>query len=165
MLFCGLRSFETRGVCYDDVKRTSGGDYMLFIGEGKDTRGGDAEGKSRETFLPDDLERDLRHYTDAHLDGDTSAPVVTVTTRTLRRWVNEYATAMAEKTGDERFLSLSTHDLRRSWAHHLTREATPPVPPRTVQQMGGWEDLATMEEYISIESAESVAESMRGVWG
>jgi integrase len=60
--------------------------------------------------------------------GSTQSPSV-------RRWVKEAAHAVAEQTDDPRWQSVSSHDLRRSWAtYHLVERQ---VDVRTMMSIGG----------------------------
>lgn len=77
-------------------------------------------------------------------DENVERQVVDVTTRTLRRWVRRAAEERAAEEGDERWLHLSTHDLRRTCGH-LTLEAG--VQPSVLMQWGGWEDYQTFKNH------------------
>lgn len=90
------------------------------------------------------------------------APLVDVNPRTLRRWVEKYAEALAEETGDEGWRDLSAHDFRRTWATLLA--GAEEVDPLLVCQWGGWEDLETfLEHYRGAYSPEVQREARESV--
>jgi integrase len=131
-LRCGLRSGEWIDVTPRDVVDTDAG-TMVRVWEGK----GD---KFRETPIPDVLATRIR------VSGEDSPDesVLSVTTRTLRRWVTNTADDLAQATGDAGWRELSTHDLRRTWATSL---ADAEVDPLLALDWGGWEDLETFLEH------------------
>lgn len=77
-------------------------------------------------------------------DGEPGQPVVDVTTRTVRRWVERAAQERAAEKGDDRWLHLSTRDLRRTWGH-LSFEAG--IQPSVLMQWGGWKDYQTFKNH------------------
>jgi len=81
---------------------------MLRVRDGKG-------GKYRETPIPTELATTISTVADVR-EASTSAPLLDVTTRTLRRWVKKCALELVETTDDEGWRYLSFHDLRRTWA-------------------------------------------------
>ena len=128
---CGLRSHEIVKVAPKHVVDTEAG-TMLTVPEGK----GD---KYRETPIPEALAASIRSIGQFR-DAPEDTPVVGKATRTLRRWIQEYRENMAEETDDDRWLYLSTHDLRRTWAGQL---ANADVDETVALRWGGWNDLET----------------------
>jgi len=134
---CGLRSEEVTQITPNDVKNTDAGP-MLIVRAGK----GD---KYRETPIPPGLKMSIDSAAQYRPEPD-DYPVVTsrsdsrgVTTRTLRRWIEDAREELAELE-DDRWRHLTMHDLRRTWATHLKSED---VDALLVCDWGGWEDLET----------------------
>jgi len=159
---CGLRISETLDVCYDDVKRMpDGSGYKLRVKHGKDTTGESDDGKFRETWLPDQLERMMyRHAREQGLDDDE--PLISVTRRTVSNWVTYAAEDAAGATGDEDYLELSSHDLRRQWAQYLLVEQS--INPRVVMSLGGWNEYSSIEPYLHAPTDKHVADEMAGLF-
>lgn len=105
---------------------------MLRVQDGKG-------GKYRETSVPTELATTITTVADVR-DESLSEPVLTVTTRTLRRWVSACGRKLAHETGDNSWHHLSFHDLRRTWATSL---ASSDLDPLVVLEWGGWSDLET----------------------
>jgi integrase len=132
----GLRSEEVTNVTPADVVETDAGP-MLVVRSGK----GD---KYRETPIPADLKREIdaaaqyRPHPDDWPVVTTSSDSRGASTRTLRRWIEDAREELADD--DDRWLHLTMHDLRRTWATHLKSED---VDPMLVCDWGGWEDLQT----------------------
>jgi len=136
---CGLRSEEVTAVTPEDVRDTDAGP-MVIVRDGKG-------GKYRETPIPADLKREIDAAAEFRPHPD-DWPVVTsqsdergVSTRTLRRWMQDARETLAQE--DDRWLHLTMHDLRRTWATHLKSED---VDAMLVCDWGGWEDLETFLE-------------------
>ena len=109
---------------------------MLRVRDGKG-------GKYRETPIPTELATTISTVADVR-EASTSAPLLDVTTRTLRRWVKKCALELVETTDDEGWRYLSFHDLRRTWATSL---ASSDVDPLVVLEWGGWADLETFLDH------------------
>jgi integrase len=136
---CGLRSQEVVDVTPEDVRDTDAGP-MLIVRDGKG-------GKYRETPIPADLKREIDAAAEYRPHPD-DWPVVTsqsdsrgVSTRTVRRWIEDARDTLAAE--DQRWRHLTMHDLRRTWATHLKSED---VDALLVCDWGGWEDLETFLE-------------------
>lgn len=137
-LRCGLRSIEIVQVTPDDLATGPAG-TMLRV------RPAAAKGdKYRETPIPPELETTIRTVDDVR-EEPSDAPLVGMTTRTLRRWVDRYATEAAGQYDDDGWRDLSAHDFRRTWATLLA--GAEEVDPLLVCQWGGWDDLETFLEH------------------
>jgi integrase len=157
--FVGLRAFEIPQVQPRHVKRRAGGDHFrLRVPEGKDTRTG--EGEPRDAYLPADVERDLYQYQrDRDLDDDD--PYVDLTPGGVRAAVRRTADAAAERTGDEDFRDVSSHDLRRRFAQRLLVDEG--MNPRVVMAVGGWSSFQAIEPYLNAPSPDVVDEAFASV--
>ena len=157
--FVGLRAFEIPQVAPDHVRRVDDGEhYRLRVPEGKDTRTG--EGEPRNAYLPASVERDLYQYArDEQLDdGD---PYVDLTPGGVRAAVRRTADAAAERTGDDDFEDVSSHDLRRRFAQRLLVDHG--MNPRVVMAVGGWSSFGAIEPYLHAPTDEVVNRAFDGV--
>lgn len=163
MLRCGLRSEETTTVTPGDVQRGNDGESWFIEVEGKNTRGG--EKTRREVWLPEDVEQRLfRFKQERGIDDDE--PYLDVAPRTIQNWVtNESgrgaADVLAEKTGEDDWQHVSSHDLRRHWAHHHLVEER--VPVRVMMAIGGWSSYSAIEPYLTEPSENNIIEAMSSV--
>ncbi|MFP9059627.1 tyrosine-type recombinase/integrase [Natrialbaceae archaeon A-chndr2] len=133
---CGLRSHEILEVSPENVVDTDAG-TMLRVWHGK----GD---KFRETPVPRDLATTIRTVADVR-DASSEQPLLEISsTRSLRRWLSGTASQLHQATGDDGWLYLGMHDLRRTWATSL---ASQDVDPLLVIDWGGWNDLETFLEH------------------
>ncbi|WP_227132316.1 site-specific integrase [Halorubellus salinus] len=157
---CGLRVAEVLDVTPGDISRRSGGrSWKLEVVAGKDTSGEYDQGKHRETWLPRDLEARINRLVQ---DGvDDSEPVVDRSKRTVQNWVERACKRAAVETGDDDYRRVSTHDLRRCWAHHLLVEEG--VSPRIVMALGGWDSYDAIEPYLAAPTEENINDSMSAV--
>ncbi|ERH11166.1 MAG: hypothetical protein J07HX64_02948 [halophilic archaeon J07HX64] len=81
-----------------------------------------------------------------------------------RRVVKRLARGAYETTGTERFLDLSSHDLRRYWANYLLVNCG--VNPRVLMRLGGWEEFQSIKPYLDRPRDSTVAEEMETAgWG
>jgi integrase len=133
---CGLRTEEITNVKMADVKETEMGPIVV-VERGK----GD---KYRETPLPENLKTIIETYADAKGFGPADTPVSVTTTRAVRKWIERDRQILANETGDSRWLHVSMHDLRRTWANALRNEG---VDAEMAIEWGGWEDLETFLEH------------------
>lgn len=158
---CGLRVAEVLDVTPGNIDRMSDGTHHnLEVVAGKDTTGEYSEGKQRETWLPVDLERLIYRYADDEgIDDDEL--LIDKSKKTLQNWVDNAAERAAERTGDDDYRRVSSHDLRRCWAHHLLVEEG--VSPRIVMALGGWSSYDAIEPYLAAPSEENIIESMSQV--
>jgi integrase len=140
---CGLRASEVPYPADDHLRWSDDGDCWLFEVRGKNTRGGDRA--TRDAWMPEDVAENLRRFT-RERGRSSDEPWVTVATSSVRRWVDQAGDDMAELTGDERWRSVSSHDLRRSWAtYHLVEQGK---DVRTMMAIGGWSDYSAIEPYL-----------------
>ena len=142
--YVGLRAFEVPQVRPDGVTTTANGQYRLHVPKGKDTTGGG--GKARDAFLPSDVERDLQQYQNRE-NIAPDKPYIDLTTDGVRKVVTRTAEKAAERTGDERFTKVSSHDLRRRFAQRLLVDQE--MNPRVVMAVGGWDSFAAIEPYLT----------------
>jgi integrase len=147
---CGLRSEEVTKVRPTDLQRTRVGP-VLRIEEGK----GD---KFRQTPVPASLADKIEtaaEYRDDPEDYplvDSTSGDTGVSTRTLRRWIDDVAGELAD-TDDDQWRWLSFHDLRRSWA---TNVRAADVSAEIVMAWGGWTNIETfLDHYRDAYSPES----------
>lgn len=129
---CGLRSAEVLNVAPEDVVDTDAG-TMLRVWESAKTK------KYRETPMPPNLATTIRTVGDVRQE-DADVPIVSVTTRTLRRWVERATETLLDETGDPGWEFVGMHDLRRTWATSLKSSD---VDAMVVCDWGGWDDLET----------------------
>jgi len=134
---CGLRSAEVLDVTPADISETDVIGSMLKVVDGKG-------GKTRQTPIPTKLKAQIETV-DEYRDEPSNEPVVSVsTTQSLRNWIQDTAETVAEETGNDEWLQLSFHDLRRTWATHLVSQD---VDPLVVCDWGGWQDLETFLDH------------------
>jgi len=157
--YVGLRAFEVPQVTPGHVRRVDDGDhYRLRVPEGKDTRTG--EGEPRNAYLPAAVERDLYQY--ARDEGlDDTDPYVDLTPGGVRAAVRRTAEAAADRTGDEDFRDVSSHDLRRRFAQRLLVDEG--MNPRVVMAVGGWSSFGAIEPYLHAPTEEVVNHAFDGV--
>jgi len=151
--YVGLRAFEIPQIQPRHIKQ-EGDQYRLRVPEGKDTANG--EGKPRDAFLPNNVERDLRQFQTSKNIAPRD-PYVELTERGVRAAVKRTAEATAEKTGDDDFRHVSSHDLRRRYAQRLLVEEE--VNPRVVMQVGGWDSFQAIEPYLNAPTPDVVNEA------
>jgi integrase len=109
---------------------------MVRVWEGKGS-------KYRETPIPESLAQQINTYVDMREEGmDTN--LIPRSTRTLRKWITAAREQMHDETGDEGWLFVSMHDLRRSWGQQLVESD---VEPGMVMLWGGWENWETFREH------------------
>jgi len=132
---CGLRSDEIVRVAPEHVRRGEAGP-MLRVDSAKG-------GGLRQTPLPDQLATRIETIADVRPEGD-GAPVVDVSTRTLRRWIDRYGEELAESNDEPMWESVGMHDLRRTWATSLKGAD---VDAMIVCDWGGWADLETFLDH------------------
>ena len=150
--YVGLRAFEIPQVTPGHVRRVDDGDhYRLRVPEGKDTRTG--EGEPRNAYLPASVERDLYQYARDE-DLDDTDPYVDLTPGGVRAAVRRTAEAAADRTGDEDYRDVSSHDLRRRFAQRLLVDEG--MNPRVVMAVGGWSSFGAIEPYLHAPTEEVV---------
>ena len=150
--FVGLRAFEVPQVRPKHVCRAGDGDHFrLRVPKGKDTKHGD--GEPRDAYPPSDVERDLYLFArDRDLEDDV--PYVDLSTGGVRAVVRRTAEAAADRTGDEDFRDVSSHDFRRRFAQRLLVDKG--MNPRVVMSVGGWSSFQAIEPYLNAPSEDVV---------
>ena len=143
----GLRSFEIPQITPAHPRREVINDdsyHFLRVPEGKDTTGNG--GKPRDAYLPRSVERDLHRYQRAESIA-SDEPFIDVSPRHVQRIVKTVANRTADRTGDDDFRKVSSHDLRRYFAHTCLVEKR--MNPRVVMEIGGWDDYKALEPYLN----------------
>ncbi|WP_318567480.1 site-specific integrase [Salinigranum marinum] len=152
---CGLRASEVNYPSDGHLRYSEDGDIWLFEVRGKNTSGGGR--KIRDAWMPDRVAEDIHKYS-RERGLDSSESWVDVSTPSVRRWVKEAAHAVADNTGEPRWQSVSSHDLRRSWAtYHLVERQ---VDVRTMMSVGGWSDYSAIEPYLAEPTEARIGEAM-----
>ena len=142
--YVGLRAFEIPQVRPAGIKTSESGQYRLHVPAGKDTTGGG--GKRRDAFLPGDVERDLQRYQNSE-NLVPRDPFIDLSTDGVRKVVIRTAAKTADRTGDDDFRRVSSHDLRRRFAQRLLVDRE--MNPRVVMAVGGWDSFAAIEPYLT----------------
>jgi integrase len=159
---CGLRVQEVLDVKPGHISRMSDGrHYELEVVGGKDTTGEYEQGKQRETWLPIEVEGLINRFVQEAGIDDNELLIQRDAKRTLQYWVEDAAESAAEETGDDDYLRVSTHDLRRCWANHLLVEEN--ISPRIVMALGGWSSYDAIEPYLAAPTEENIINSMTEV--
>jgi integrase len=128
----------------------------LFEIRGKNTKGGSK--KIRDAWMPDDVADDIHKFS-RERDLAPSDSWVDASTPSVRRWVKEAADRIATDSETSRWDSVSSHDLRRSWAtYHLVERQ---VDVRTVMSIGGWSDYSAIEPYLAEPTEARIGEAMQ----
>lgn len=135
---CGLRRKEVVGVTPSDLVTGEKGDYHLRVWEEVAKHE-----HYREPPVPDELATELRTMADLVGLGDDE-PFVSVTDKTVYRWLMRITGVLGEETGDRGWDFVDVHDLRRSWATHILGEG---VLPSVVMSWGGWRDWDTFRRH------------------
>lgn len=150
----GLRRDEASKARSVDVQE-SHGEHILRVWE--DAAKMD---EYRETPLPPDLAYQIQAVTEAN-GRDPDDPILDVTGKTLNRWVKRAAEELAAETGDEGWLELTFHDLRRTWGTRLLEAG---VLPSVVMWHGGWKDWETFRKhYLGEFSPEALSRERKKV--
>lgn len=157
MAQCGLRSDEVPKISLGDIRYSEEGDCWLFSVEGKNTDGG--EPKMRDAWMPEEMERNVSKYARERGLGD-SEPLVSVSPSSVRRWVREAAEQVADANENDRWLNVSSHDLRRSWATWHLVERSDPVDVRTMMAVGGWSSYSAIEPYLDAPTESRIGAAM-----
>jgi integrase len=133
---CGLRSHEILQVRPSNVKDTDMG-LMVAVPEGKGE-------KYREVPIPERLATQIKTIGDVR---SSDQPVVSIsTTRGIRKWIESTRRELAEETGNNDWLELTLHDLRRTWANQLS---SCDVDALLVLEWGGWNDMDTFLDHYN----------------
>lgn len=148
---CGLRAFETTQI---KPKHLHGN--FLTIPAGKDTSG-EYGGKKRDTYLSDELKSELILF---H-DKAPNKQFFDYSPRSIKRKVKKAAKNTAKKTQNQNYRYVSSHDLRRYFAHNLlVRER---INPEVVMELGGWSDYQSIKPYLNKPTEENIKKEMEKV--
>ena len=151
----GLRASEVTYPGDDHLRYSEDGDVWLFEVRGKNTKGGDR--KIRDAWMSNDVVDDIHKFS-RERGLSPSEPWVDASTPSVRRWVKEASQAIADEREDPRWRSVSSHDLRRSWAtYHLVERQ---VDVRTMMSIGGWSDYHAIEPYLAEPTEARIGTSM-----
>lgn len=153
MGYVGCRASGVPSATPNGVSYVEDGDYWAAEITGKNTEG--TGKKTRDAYLPNSIKDKLDIYADGLSDDQ---PYVDVSTSSIRRWVSEAADEMYERTGNERWLEVSSHDLRRSWATHCLVEQD--IPVRIMMEVGGWSSYESIEPYLTKPTPEKIGSEM-----
>jgi integrase len=161
---CGLRISETRTLRVDDlIEREVDDDlkYFATIRNGKDTTGDG--GHTREIWIPKDTWSTIRlvineynlqkqNYLVPSRNGgglsDTGA-------RNIVKKIGERA---FESNNNKRYQYVSSHDLRRYWAHQLLVEHG--LNTRIVMSLGGWRSFNSLKPYLDKPTPQNISNEM-----
>lgn len=143
---CGLRRTEITDVTPADlVDNQTGRVVRVWNGKGD---------KYREVPCPDEL------VTLAlGMDCDADEPLVNVDDSTVYTWVSDAGKRVHAQSGDEGWLHVGPHDLRRSWGVRLLESG---VLPSLVMEWGGWEDWQTFRDHYLAEFSPEAVRRERG---
>jgi len=173
---CGLRVSECVGWERPDGEQVPGarprdlrerdvdGDLRYFLEvRGKDTRPDASGPKERTTWVPSDTWKTARRYINRNAlePGDPliqSQKGGALARPSARRVVKAVARNAYEQTGREKFLDVSSHDLRRFWASHLLQKQD--VNPSVLMTLGGWERFESIKPYLRDPRPEVIANEM-----
>jgi integrase len=152
---CGFRASEVTYPADEHLRWSDDGDCWLVEVRGKNTSGGDP--KIRDAWMPEPVADDIHKFS-RERGLDASEVWVDASTPSVRRWVKEAAEIVAEEFNDERWLDVSSHDLRRSWAtYHLVERQ---VDVRTMMSVGGWSDYSAIEPYLAEPTESRIGSAM-----
>ncbi len=155
MARCGLRADETDYPTLDRLRWSSGGSCWLLEIQGKNTKGGGK--KTRDAWVPETVAENIQRFS-SERGRDTTESIVSVTTQSVRRWVKKAAEELADDGHGERWRSVSSHDLRRSWAtYHIVERG---VDVRTMMSIGGWSNYSAIEPYLGEATENKIGQSM-----
>lgn len=151
----GCRADEVNYPTADALRWSSSGDCWLVEIRGKNTKGG--EKKTRDAWVPEEVAENIQRFV-SERDRGPDEPIISVTTSTVRRWVREAARQLADDDRGDRWRSVSSHDLRRSWAtYHMVERG---VDVRTMMSIGGWSNYAAIEPYLGEPTEAKIGRTM-----
>ena len=120
---------------------------------------GDRAGIDRETVVPASLAAELRRYAES-ADLDESEPFVDVTPRRVQMIVSETASRAAARTDGLVDPDVTPRDLRRTFARRLLADRG--VDAHTVREAGGWETMATLDDYLGPLDGDAILSAFAG---
>lgn len=119
--------------------------------------------KEREAFVPERVYSDLRMLINQE-DLKSPDPLIPnkfgdhYTPDGIRQRVYTISKKAYERTGDPDFKKVSSHDLRRFFAHYNLEELG--KNPRVVMSVGGWENWESIEPYLSKPSRSTIVKEL-----
>ena len=137
----GLRPAEMSRVRLCDVSATEEHHFLAVR---------DDAGVTREAYVPDGVEHDMRKYATATDRADDEA-LLPVSPRRLQMLVREVAERAGETAPE--LADISSQDLRWRFAASLLADG---VPPHVVCALGGWERLDRLEPLFAEPNRETV---------
>jgi integrase len=143
---CGLRRQEITDVTPADIVDSNIG-QLVRIREGK----GD---KYREVPCPAQLRGLARG-----LGREPDESLISVHTTTIYDWVERARGKCYQETGDEGWLDVGPHDLRRSWGVRCLEQG---VLPSVVMEWGGWRNWETFRKHYLAEFSPEALRRERG---
>jgi len=170
----GLRTGEITRVTPGHLREPEGdSDFSLLAvpsdGPGPEPEPGDGgetgraprsrDGIDRETAVPASLAAELRRYAES-ADLGESEPFVDVSPRRVQMIVSETAERAAARTDGLVGHDVTPRDLRRTFARRLLVDRG--VDPHVVREAGGWETMATLDDYLGPLDGDAIAEAVAG---
>lgn len=142
---------DRHGIRFVDVRETdqTGGIVRVWNGKGD---------KHREPPAPEGLAGEAEIYRQA-TGRDADAELVQADPSTLYDWVQRARERCHAATGDEGWLFVGPHDLRRSWGVRLLESG---VMPSVVMEWGGWMDWQTFRNHYLAEFSPEALRRERG---
>ena len=137
----GLRPAEMSRVRLSDVSATEGHHFLTVRSE---------SGVSREAYVPDGVEHDMRKYATA-ADRASDEVLLPVSARRLQMLVREVAERAGETTPE--LAEISSQDLRWRFAASLLADG---MAPHVVCGLGGWERLDRLQPLLAEPTRETV---------
>ncbi len=159
----GLRANEIATVKVKNLREYNIGDelehFLQIAGKQTNQEKGEGKKKEREAYIPDELYTDLRMVINQHnlKDGDPLIPNRSgehYSVGGIRERVYSIAKRSYEETNDGVFLKVSSHDLRRFFAHYNLVELG--KNPRIIMAVGGWESWQAIEPYLDRPSKKNI---------
>lgn len=164
MARCGLRRSEVIQITPVDVHETDEG-HVVRVWE---------DYSKSENYRQPPAPRDLVNIADTVADMDDVDPDDSLVghnpddegrrpynDNTVRSWVKRAAQRMHASSGDNGWLYLTPHDLRRTWGRRLLEMG---VLPAVVMDWGGWSDWTTFREhYLTELSPEAIKQERKKV--
>ncbi|WP_435098913.1 bacterio-opsin activator domain-containing protein [Halorubrum sp. N11] len=170
----GLRTGEIPRVAPHHLSETDGdADLSLLAVPSEGTEAGDepADGSEsetpprdrreidRETAIPASLAAELRRYAES-ADLGESEPFVDVSPRRVQMIVSETAERAAARSDGLVDPDVTPRVLRRTFARRLLADRG--VDPHAVREAGGWETMATLDDYLGPLDGDAIVEALAG---
>lgn len=160
----GLRSEEIVAVTRADFRQLNGAEaYKLHIPEAKG-------GRERECPASPQLRTVANIYANS-TNRRKHEPILDVTTKALRDWIQQAREILAEGTGNDTWHHAGMHDLRRTWAtstFYSLAFAGVPIAEELTMGWGGWKMTASgretfRENYLGPEPDHIAAQAIENI--